>query len=78
MRYSWGAFGGVPERPKGAVCKIAGVAYAGSNPAPPTQRFDQRKRELGLDRKPNFGTPKSADGSSSRAPARMQSDAAMT
>src|SRR2546426_1157200 len=30
--------GRVPERPKGAVCKIAGVAYAGSNPAPPTTR----------------------------------------
>jgi hemolysin III len=26
----------VPERPKGAVCKIAGVAYGGSNPPPPT------------------------------------------
>src|SRR5439155_15746243 len=32
-----GASGRVPERPKGAVCKIAGVAYAGSNPAPPTE-----------------------------------------
>ena len=28
--------GRVPERPKGAVCKIAGVAYRGSNPLPPT------------------------------------------
>jgi hypothetical protein len=26
----------MPERPKGAVCKIAGVAYGGSNPPPPT------------------------------------------
>jgi len=33
----------VPERPKGAVCKIAGVAYGGSNPPPPTdQRGDLR------------------------------------
>ncbi len=26
----------MPERPKGAVCKIAGDAYEGSNPSPPT------------------------------------------
>ena len=26
----------MPERPKGAVCKIAGEAYGGSNPPPPT------------------------------------------
>jgi hypothetical protein len=26
----------MPERPKGAVCKIAGYAYGGSNPPPPT------------------------------------------
>src|SRR4051794_33314538 len=26
----------MPERPKGAVCKIAGDAYGGSNPPPPT------------------------------------------
>jgi nitroreductase len=26
----------MPEWPKGAVCKIAGVAYGGSNPPPPT------------------------------------------
>ena len=37
--------GRVPERPKGAVCKIAGVAYRGSNPLPPTMD-DQRAREL--------------------------------
>jgi hypothetical protein len=30
--------GGMPERPKGAVCKIAGVAYGGSNPPPPTSQ----------------------------------------
>src|ERR1051326_1267916 len=35
--YSTGASGRVPERPKGAVCKIAGYAYGGSNPPPPTQ-----------------------------------------
>src|SRR2546427_7061354 len=34
--YSGFARGRVPERPKGAVCKIAGVAYRGSNPLPPT------------------------------------------
>jgi hypothetical protein len=28
--------GRMPEWPKGAVCKIAGVAYGGSNPPPPT------------------------------------------
>jgi hypothetical protein len=27
----------VPERPKGAVCKIAGIAYTGSNPVPATR-----------------------------------------
>ena len=30
------ASGRMPEWPKGAVCKIAGVAYGGSNPPPPT------------------------------------------
>ena len=30
--------GRMPERPKGAVCKIAGDAYGGSNPPPPTDR----------------------------------------
>src|SRR5262249_7294293 len=29
--------GGVPERPKGAVCKTVGSAYAGSNPPAPIQ-----------------------------------------
>src|SRR5439155_7551777 len=33
------ALGRVPERPKAAVCKIAGVAYRGSNPLPPTSGF---------------------------------------
>jgi hypothetical protein len=28
----------MPERPKGAVCKIAGEAYGGSNPPPPTNQ----------------------------------------
>jgi hypothetical protein len=28
--------GGVPERPKGAVCKTVGSAYGGSNPPAPT------------------------------------------
>ena len=27
--------GGMPERPKGTVCKIVGYAYGGSNPPPP-------------------------------------------
>ena len=30
------AFGRLPERPKGAVCKTVGVAYVGSNPTPAT------------------------------------------
>src|SRR6185437_10113565 len=29
--------GGLPEWPKGAVCKTAGSAYVGSNPTPATQ-----------------------------------------
>ncbi len=42
--------GRMPERPKGAVCKIAGVAYGGSNPPPPTHspangRTNERKTE---------------------------------
>ena len=35
----------MPERPKGAVCKIAGVAYGGSNPPPPTSGFTVRATE---------------------------------
>ena len=31
--------GGVPEWLKGADCKSVGVAYAGSNPASPTNKF---------------------------------------
>ena len=31
----WAVPGGVPEWPKGAVCKTAGSAYAGSSPASP-------------------------------------------
>ena len=30
--------GGVPERPKGAGCKPAGLAYGGSNPPAPTEQ----------------------------------------
>ena len=51
--------GRMPERPKGAVCKIAGVAYGGSNPPPPTdapnhspaeeegnmKRFEERSKD---------------------------------
>ena len=29
--------GGFPERSKGSDCKSDGIAFAGSNPAPPTQ-----------------------------------------
>ena len=29
--------GGLPERPKGAGCKPAGIAYVGSNPTPSTR-----------------------------------------
>ena len=32
-----GVRGGVPERPKGAGCKPAGLAYGGSNPPAPTE-----------------------------------------
>ena len=31
-------YGSVPERPKGADCKSAGIAYVGSNPARPTTK----------------------------------------
>ena len=31
-----GSFGGVPKWPNGAVCKIAGSAFDGSNPSPST------------------------------------------
>jgi hypothetical protein len=34
-----GVHGGVPERPKGAGCKPAGLAYGGSNPPAPTNRI---------------------------------------
>ena len=33
-----GVRGGVPERPKGAGCKPAGLAYGGSNPPAPTEQ----------------------------------------
>ena len=35
--------GRMPEWPKGAVCKIAGVAYGGSNPPPPTDRLTNQQ-----------------------------------
>ena len=31
-------YGSVPEWPKGADCKSAGIAYVGSNPARPTMK----------------------------------------
>ena len=31
-----GTIGGIPKRSNGADCKSAGLAFAGSNPAPPT------------------------------------------
>ena len=31
-------YGSVPEWPKGADCKSAGIAYVGSNPARPTTK----------------------------------------
>ena len=39
-RYDQGSqtYGSVPERPKGADCKSAGIAYVGSNPARPTTK----------------------------------------
>ena len=33
-----GVRGGVPERPKGAGCKPAGLAYGGSNPPAPIEQ----------------------------------------
>ncbi len=36
--WSSGVRGGVPERPKGAGCKPAGLAYGGSNPPAPTNK----------------------------------------
>ena len=59
VRYPRTAPGRMPERPKGAVCKIAGVAYGGSNPPPPTDRWvfsklrpltSQNSAEEGIDR----------------------------
>src|SRR6266542_2882516 len=44
-RLQWPSFpGGVPERPKGAVCKTAGSAYGGSNPPAPTSLQGGRAR----------------------------------
>ncbi len=40
-RYPRPAFGGMPERPKGADCKSAGYAYGGSNPPPTTGISDE-------------------------------------
>ena len=31
--------GGIPKRSNGADCKSVGIAFVGSNPAPPTDRF---------------------------------------
>ena len=52
---SWvqGCTGGFPERSKGSDCKSDGIAFAGSNPAPPirktntgeTRRVDKNKTE---------------------------------
>jgi hypothetical protein len=39
--------GGMPERSKGARCKRAGTAYAGSNPAPPTPYLASTRAKLG-------------------------------
>jgi hypothetical protein len=38
----------MPERPKGAVCKIAGDAYGGSNPPPPTNEQTDRRKHRGV------------------------------
>ena len=35
--------GGFPERSKGSDCKSDGIAFAGSNPAPPTCGFPGRR-----------------------------------
>src|SRR5262245_38017470 len=46
-RLQWPSRGGVPERPKGAVCKTAGSAYGGSNPPAPMnarKSYDFRAR----------------------------------
>ena len=36
--------GGFPERPKGTDCKSVAVSFAGSNPAPATEREQSRSR----------------------------------
>ena len=46
--------GRMPERPKGAVCKIAGEAYGGSNPPPPT---NERTGGLITEASGHLGTP---------------------
>src|SRR5439155_9158147 len=59
--------GRVPERPKGAVCKIAGVAYAGSNPAPPTnERPNERTNDNA--NHPTTLIPLTGGGSRSHSP----------
>lgn len=40
--YSSGFPGGVPKWPTGAVCKIAGAAFGGSNPPPTTDKAQVR------------------------------------
>jgi catechol 2,3-dioxygenase-like lactoylglutathione lyase family enzyme len=39
----------MPEWPKGAACKVAGDAYGGSNPPPPTDRPTDRPTDLRVD-----------------------------
>ena len=41
--------GGLPERPKGAGCKPAGIAYVGSNPTPSTGTCVQVRAGAGAD-----------------------------
>ena len=38
--HSGSTYGSVPERPKGADCKSAGIAFGGSNPPRPTNNRD--------------------------------------
>ena len=65
--------GGVPERPKGAVCKTVGSAYGGSNPPAPIASLFKPKPEW-LSASPNPGLI--SVGERSRWPQRISSTGA--
>ena len=44
----WLEFGGLPKRSNGTDCKSVGYAFAGSNPAPPTNVFSIVEHRIGF------------------------------